>query len=64
MENWENYHVLGINKEEGRELALPFGSLEDAQQRRNPHEIDLCGEWDFFWKVGFESEFNCLLVEL
>lgn len=63
MENWENNKVLGINKEPGRELAIPFNSLEEAKQCTNTREIDLCGEWEFYWQKGYDNDYKWSIID-
>ncbi len=58
--DWENHHVLGVNREPARSAFIPFGDV------KGDRSISLNGDWKFHWSptpegsiAGFESpEFN------
>lgn len=57
--DWENQHIIGINKEEGHATFIPFASMEEMKvdpAYRRPWErtrsscyILLNGNWKFHW---------------
>ena len=55
---WENPLMIGENKEDGHNLALPFDSMEEAlAQGESLYKKSLNGVWKFYWQQGL-SAFN------
>lgn len=57
--DWENMHIIGINKEPGNSTFIPFAGLEEMQQdpaykypweaTRSSRVLSLNGMWKFNW---------------
>lgn len=57
--DWENQHIIGINKEEGHATFIPFASMEEMkvdpayrrpwERTRSSRYILLNGNWKFHW---------------
>ena len=48
--DWENPHIVGINKLQGRATGVPYADVETALKRdptSSPWVRDLNGEWVF-----------------
>ena len=53
---WENPYMIGENKEDGHNLALPYNSFEEALgQGESPNKKSLNGVWKFYWQLGLEA---------
>jgi len=53
---WENPLMIGENKEDGHNLALPYDSLEEAAARgENLYKKSLNGVWKFYWQLGLKA---------
>ncbi len=53
---WENPMMIGENKEDGHNLALPYDSMEEAAaQGENPTKKSLNGVWKFYWQLGLSA---------
>jgi beta-galactosidase len=50
--DWENSELIGINKEEAHNTAIPFATLEQAKKggrKNSPYYKLLNGKWKFNW---------------
>lgn len=53
---WENPLMIGENKEDAHNLALPYDSMEEAAvQGENPYKKSLNGGWKFYWQLGLSA---------
>ncbi len=52
---WENPAMIGENKEDGHNLALPYDTFEEATAGADcPYKMTLNGVWKFYWQLGLE----------
>ena len=50
--DWENSEIIGINKEEAHNTAIPFATIEQAKEadwEDSPFYSSLNGKWKFNW---------------
>ena len=48
--NWEDKSVIGINKEKGHTLALPYDDINSILEgKQSPWKMSLNGKWKFNW---------------
>jgi len=53
---WENPYIIGENKEEGHNNALPRKTVKDAVSGTPaPDYLSLNGTWKFRWQMGVDS---------
>ena len=56
MQYWENPHMIGENKEDAHNLALPYDTFDDATAGGDsPYKKSLNGVWKFYWQMGLET---------
>src|SRR5438132_4653991 len=56
--DWENEHVLQINREAARASFVPFSDVKQAlsgDAARSPWVLSLDGEWRFHWVARMEE---------
>ena len=53
---WEKPYMIGENKEDGHNLALPYDNADDAaEQGECFYKKSLNGEWKFYWQLGLNA---------
>lgn len=56
LQYWENPYMIGENKEDAHNLALPYDNFDDAVAGGDsPYKKSLNGVWKFYWQMGLET---------
>ncbi|HZK39798.1 MAG TPA: glycoside hydrolase family 2 TIM barrel-domain containing protein [Clostridia bacterium] len=56
MQYWEDPHMIGENKEDAHNLALPYDNFDAAAAGgESPYKKSLNGVWKFYWQMGLET---------
>ena len=58
INDWENQHVLQINREPARAAFTPYG------QTKGDRSLSLDGQWKFRWTPTPDERQRCILIVL